>query len=321
MTLGQLAHPDEVLPLGDTLDVRRASEFRTGHFASAVSCPLDRLGERLHLLPDRSQRLWVFGADDEIEAAVRRLGGLGFTAVSPHPAASPFASPRDPVAATWTTGGETARLWRATPFLARLWPALAERRLTAPAGVRGAPVAAEEGAPMPRALDVACGSGRDAVWLALGGFRVVGLDALADALVRARARTASAVAALGARVAPAPAEVREPSWSVADLEAGVPVRDGSFDLVVCARFLHRPSFPWIVAAMAPGGSLVYTTFTRRQLAWGKPTNPAHLLEDGELRALAENAGLEVLAYEEASPPGGPALAALWAAKPAPGPGS
>ena len=62
------------------------------------------------------------------------------------------------------------------------------------------------------------------------------------------------------------------------------------------HYLHRPLFPALVEALAPGGLLVYETFTRAQAARGKPTNPDFLLESGELLDLVRP--LEVLASRE-----------------------
>ena len=84
---------------------------------------------------------------------------------------------------------------------------------------------------------------------------------------------------------------------VADLESGDPALGAdTFDLIVVVHYLHRPLFPALLAALRPGGVLVYETFTRAQAARGKPTNPAFLLEPGELRRLV--APLEVLAERE-----------------------
>jgi hypothetical protein len=58
-------------------------------------------------------------------------------------------------------------------------------------------------------------------------------------------------------------------------------------LIVVVHYLHRPLFPSIVGALRPGGVLVYETFTRAQAARGKPTNPAFLLEAGELLTLVQ----------------------------------
>ena len=71
---------------------------------------------------------------------------------------------------------------------------------------------------------------------------------------------------------------------------------GVFDVIVVVHYLHRPLFPSLVNALRPGGVLVYETFTRAQAARGKPTNPAFLLEPGELLTLVRP--LEVLASRE-----------------------
>jgi SAM-dependent methyltransferase len=84
---------------------------------------------------------------------------------------------------------------------------------------------------------------------------------------------------------------------VVDLETGdatLPV--AAFDVVVVVHYLHRPLFPALRAALRPGGILVYETFTRAQAERGRPTNPAFLLEPGELRRLA--APLEILFERE-----------------------
>ena len=62
------------------------------------------------------------------------------------------------------------------------------------------------------------------------------------------------------------------------------------------HYLHRPLFPPLLAALRPGGVLVYETFTIAQAARGKPTNPDFLLRPGELRDLVGS--LELLAWRE-----------------------
>jgi len=133
------------------------------------------------------------------------------------------------------------------------------------------------------ALDVACGHGRNAIWLAEHGLRTIGVD-----------RDESAVAWVNQE---ATRRVL-PLWAqVVDLESGPPfIEPDSFDLVVVVHYLHRPLFPSLVAALRPGGMLVYETFTRTQAARGKPTNPAFLLEPGELAELVRP--LDVLASRE-----------------------
>ena len=124
------------------------------------------------------------------------------------------------------------------------------------------------------ALDVACGRGRHALWLAGQGFSTRGVDRDGEAVqfLKAEAERLDLPVAAG----------------VVDLESdGVSLGQAAYDLVVVMRYLHRPLFPALRAALKPGGVLVYETFTRAQAARGRPTNPRFLLEEGELRELIQ----------------------------------
>jgi SAM-dependent methyltransferase len=85
----------------------------------------------------------------------------------------------------------------------------------------------------------------------------------------------------------------------ADLESGgpFPLAGRQFAAVVVANYLHRPLLPALVEAVAAGGLLLYETFARGNEAFGRPSNPAFLLEPGELLE-AVRGRLRVLAYED-----------------------
>jgi hypothetical protein len=85
----------------------------------------------------------------------------------------------------------------------------------------------------------------------------------------------------------------------ADLEDGrpFPLLGRQFAAVVCTNYLHRPLFPALVAAVAPGGVLIYETFTQGHERLGRPRRPEFLLEPGELPA-AVAGQLKVRAHEE-----------------------
>lgn len=147
------------------------------------------------------------------------------------------------------------------------------------------------------ALDVACGSGRNAFWLAAHGLSTLAIDRDADKIDAIR-RTAEA------RHLPLRAEVVDLESTVdsgflvrrsASREGGSRMRS-SFDVIVVVHYLHRPLFPALRDALRPGGILVYETFTRAQAQRGRPTNPAFLLEPGELRDLV--APLDIVAERE-----------------------
>ncbi len=118
--------------------------------------------------------------------------------------------------------------------------------------------------PPGRTLDLACGAGRNAIFLAARGHRVVGVDRDADSLARLHAAE------------PAIALVR------ADLDRPA-LRDASFDNLVCTNFLDRRLFPEIERWLRPGGTLLYDTFLIDQREIGHPRNPDFLLAQGELR--------------------------------------
>jgi SAM-dependent methyltransferase len=130
-----------------------------------------------------------------------------------------------------------------------------------------------------RVLDLACGSGRHARYLAQLGLQVEAVDRDADALGRL-----AALAGVTARVA--------------DLENGPwPFAGCQFDAIIVANYLHRPLFPQLLAALAVGGVLVYETFAVGNARYGRPSNPDFLLKPGELLELARGR-LRVVAYED-----------------------
>lgn len=123
-----------------------------------------------------------------------------------------------------------------------------------------------------RALDVGCGEGADALWLAERGWHVVAVDLSSVALQKA-ARHAAAKAATG------PALVGSIEWEHHDLLAWSPPA-GSFDLVT-AQFMHLPTadreplFARLAEAVAPGGSLLIVGHSESDILAGarRPHDP------------------------------------------------
>ena len=130
-------------------------------------------------------------------------------------------------------------------------------------------------------LDVACGYGRHALWLHRRHHPVVLVD-----------RSQEAMDAIAGAI---PATDREAV--VADIEAGPwPFAGRQFDAVVVTNYLWRPLLPTLLGALAPGGVLIYETFTQGNETVGKPSRPDFLLHTGEL--LETCRGLRVVAFEE-----------------------
>jgi hypothetical protein len=127
---------------------------------------------------------------------------------------------------------------------------------------------------------VACGRGRHARFFLAQGRAVVAVD-----------RDLSGIADL----------LGDPALEAvaADLEDGRPfsLAGRKFAGVICTNYLHRPLLPALVAAVGPGGALLYETFSEGQQRFGPPHRPEYLLRPGEL--LDAVAGeLTVRAHEE-----------------------
>lgn len=133
-----------------------------------------------------------------------------------------------------------------------------------------------------RALDVACGTGRNTLLLAASGWRALGIDISPVALHLAQAE---------ARRRALPVELL-----AADL-AEWPLPLAYFDLVCVFRFLDRSLCPALEATLKPGGVLLYETFTVAQRSYeGGPRSDALLLQLGELPTLFP--GCAPLEYNE-----------------------
>lgn len=136
------------------------------------------------------------------------------------------------------------------------------------------------------ALDVAMGRGRHALLMAQAGMTAYGVDLNLDAVRDAKDRAAIA-------------GVRLLAWC-ADLTESPPPR-ARFDLVLVTRYLQRDLSASLADALAPGGVLLYETFTVDHVAHGRgPTSPVHLLKRGELQTMFDP--LEVMFYEEVLQP-------------------
>lgn len=154
---------------------------------------------------------------------------------------------------------------------------------------------ATAGSARPRALDVACGSGRHALLLAAAGLDVLAIDRDAAAIEGLLAAAKGLGLALRADVRDLEASRSDGSVG-GSIATGWPLVPSAFDLIVVVHYLHRPLFPALVRALAPGGWLLYETFTVDQAALGHPRNPAFLLNPGELPGLV--APLDVVRRRE-----------------------
>ncbi len=149
-------------------------------------------------------------------------------------------------------------------------------------------------APQGRALDLACGEGRNAIWLAEQGWRVTAVDYSDVAIERGR----KLAARRGVEV----------EWLCEDLATYAP-EEGAFGLVLIG-YLQLPGdamravLARAAAVLAPGGELFMIGHARRNLAegYGGPSHPSVLWTPEEIRDALEALGLDVERCEEVERP-------------------
>jgi len=128
-------------------------------------------------------------------------------------------------------------------------------------------------------LDLACGTGRHTRLLRDMGYRVHAVDR--DAAAVAELRSVAGVEVV-----------------VADLEGGPwPLAGQHFGGIVVTNYLHRPLLPALIDSLDAQGVLIYETFAAGNERFGRPANPAFLLQPGELLE-AVRGRLRVIAYED-----------------------
>ncbi len=125
-----------------------------------------------------------------------------------------------------------------------------------------------------RALDVACGDGTNAVWLAERGLRVDAVDGSRVALANLDARLSRR--GLSDRVTPILADLDQPPFC-----RGI----GAYDLVVCISFLDRALIAELPAWLAPGGWILFETFHEGYRDVQPAFRAEWLLARGEARLL------------------------------------
>lgn len=137
-----------------------------------------------------------------------------------------------------------------------------------------------------RALDVACGFGGNALYLAARDYQVHAVDASRVALDQARAEAVRR----GLQIGFFQADLTR--WSVPQEH---------YDLIAVFYYLNRDLMPQLAAGLRPGGLLFQANRNRQFLTIRPGFNPDFLLKPGELRRLALQAGLEVLLCSDGTP--------------------
>ena len=263
------------------IDLRSAEAFLEGHIKASCSLPWQRLPQSMYELPANHFPIALIGDATQLEEAEQFLQLKGYRVVECFLSDAIFWDQAFKQALV-ECGNHSVQLWQANPLLTEIIDLL-EAKISAR-----------------NALDLACGAGRDSVYLAQRGWQVTAIDYKANALERCNRLAKSTQV--------------EITTLLRDLEnQPQPLADLSTDLVLVMRYLHRPLFPAIDALIKSGGGIIYSTFMVGSEHFGSPRNPAYLLKPGELAK--QFSGYEILVDEHRQLADGRPVALFAALKP------
>lgn len=153
--------------------------------------------------------------------------------------------------------------------------------------------------PKGKALDIALGSGHNAVYLARMGFEVKGIDISPEAIRKALQLAQESGLSI--------------QTEIADLEGGYQISRDTYDVIICFHYLQRSLIPQLKDGLHKGGIVVYETFIVDQAElFGKPRNPNYLLQHNELLTMFRD--FRCLRYREGVFDGRQAIASIIAEK-------
>ena len=129
--------------------------------------------------------------------------------------------------------------------------------------------------PRGRALDIACGAGRNALFLAAAGYTVDAVDISSAGLERGRETAAERGV--------------DPTWHCIDLEERPDALPrGPYDLVVWVRYVNAALWPLVVSRLAPGGHVLVEQHLVTSADVVGPTSAAFRLAPGDLARAASD---------------------------------
>lgn len=246
------------------IDCRPTAAFAKAHIKGATHIPASQLFMRMHELPKRSQTINLCGTDGTLVEAQAFLEERGYH-IEYQYVWNETLEQALINADLLASGQQSTQLWQPAPlfkqFVEELMP-----RYNIQAGT---------------GLDIACGAGRDMIYLAQHGWQMTGIDRSGDSLQRV--------------VDLAHYNQVDVQTMQRNLETGedpfTDITDHSIDLICVARYLHRPLFPYFKRLLNTGGVIIYQTFMEgsEKSTIGRPRNPNFLLKPNELAQIFSDA--------------------------------
>ncbi len=243
------------------LDCRNREAFHLNHLKNSVNIPVAEIKLRTAELPVKNCPLILVGSASELTHCRKFLLKRGYKIIRELEVNLPdfwITLRENPhLKKLWSNKNSSNQLWQPNLFLKNNFLQI-EKLLSI-----GHP---------PRVLDIGCGSGREAVYLARKGWQITAVDHLEDACNRCQQLAQFQLT-----------EQKNIQIICADITASDSLFDeASFDLIMTFRFLHRPLFKFIQCWLKPGGIFIAETFAIEAAKFGKPRRHQFMLKKDEL---------------------------------------
>lgn len=235
------------IPLFNLLDVR--TDRGSMRIQESVWIPIDELPERVAELPPKYVPLSVVDLGPDASAAKSWLEGSGRQVT---------------LETNFVASGEESRgrLWQVNPLLEEF----------------------VEEATSGRALDLGCGTGRDAVYLACAGFEVHAIDHLPEAL------------ATGEKLAIRFGQPGKVNWINSDLKNAMAKEIQQVDVIVCFFTFDTLAISAALTRANRGATVLIETFTpEHRIRTGKPADPSRTLSADQVPTMFP--GLKVISVD------------------------
>ncbi len=246
-----------------TIDLRSNRLFTQSHIINSVNIPVNELENSLYELPMSSQPIQLFGLDPEIQQATKFLLSKNYQVKE-----SLIANKQNLLKLEemelMTTGKSTDYLWQPASIVKRFIDEITQKNGNN------------------KGLDIACGAGRDSVYLSINGWSMTSIDYLPSALNKLTQLAKKHQQDIQTVQFDLESNNAELSQFMKLNTATNQSFNGLFGCVIVVRYLHRPLLKQLKSLIDVGGYIVYQTFMQGCEVFGSPKNPRYLLKPGEL---------------------------------------